>query len=69
MTPKCDDVNVRTGPSTGDARKGQVDEGTRVTVVKTVSGGSYGVTCDGEFRSGSRWHKISAIDGHSVSSL
>lgn len=69
MTPKCDDVNLRTGPSTNEARKGQVDEGTPVTVVKTVSGGSYGVTCDGEFRSGSKWRKISAIDGHSVSSL
>ncbi len=69
MTPRCDDVNVRTGPSTNHNAKGQVDEGDRVTVVNTVDGGSYGVACAGDFRSGSRWRKISAINGRSVSSL
>ena len=48
MTPRCDDINLRTGPSTSHAVKGRVDEGDRVTVVKTVDGGSYSVTCDGE---------------------
>jgi SpoIID/LytB domain protein len=69
MTPKCDDVNLRTGPSTGYAKKTNVDEGARVTVVSTVAGGRYGVTCAGRYRSGAYWHKISAINGKSALSL
>ena len=69
MMPRCDDINLRTGPSVSEARKGQVDAGARVTVKKTVSGGHYSVRCDGVVREGSRWHKISAIDGRSVLSL
>jgi SpoIID/LytB domain protein len=69
VTPKCDDVNLRTGPSTGYARKTNVDLGARVTVVKTVAGGFYGVNCAGRYRSGSYWRKISAINGRSVLSL
>jgi stage II sporulation protein D len=68
-TPKCDDVNLRTGPSTTYARKTQVDEGDVVTVVKTVDRGSYQTSCDGKWLSGSEWHKISAINGRSVESL
>ena len=69
VTPKCDDVRLRTGPSTTNSSKGNVDEGAEVTVVATVSGGSYGADCAGEYRSGSNWHKISAVNGRSVSSL
>src|SRR5215212_7483423 len=69
MTPRCDDINLRAGPSTNRAAVGQVDEGDRVTVVNTVDGGGYGVSCNDEFRSGSRWRKISAINGRSVESL
>jgi stage II sporulation protein D len=66
-TPKCDAVNLRTGASTTKAIKTQVDRGDLLTVVNTVSGGSYQTNC-GKWLSGSDWHKISAINGQSVSS-
>jgi SpoIID/LytB domain protein len=69
VTPKCDDVNVRSGPSTTFARKGSVDEGARLTVVATVAGGSYSATCRGVALSGSSWHKVSAVNGKSAASL
>ena len=69
VTPKCDDVNLRTGPGTTFTRKAQVDEGARLTVVAKVSGGSYGVQCAGAYQTGSYWFKISAINGKSVKSL
>jgi stage II sporulation protein D len=68
-TPKCDDVRLRTGPSTAHPRKTNVDEGDRVTVVATVDGAAYGVRCAGSYRSGDNWHRISAVNGRSVSSL
>ncbi|HUF85282.1 MAG TPA: SpoIID/LytB domain-containing protein, partial [Acidimicrobiia bacterium] len=68
-TPKCDDVNLRTGKSTTYKIKTQVDTGALITVVKTVSGGSYQTKCNSKSLSGSDWHKISAINGVSVSSL
>jgi stage II sporulation protein D len=69
VTPKCDDINLRTGPATTYTRKAQVDEGARLTVVATVTGGSYGSTCAGTYLSGSGWYKINAINGKSVKSL
>src|SRR5688500_5678149 len=41
VTPKCDAVNLRTGPSTTHAKKTSVNEGAQLTVVSTVTGGSY----------------------------
>ena len=68
MTPKCDYVNVRSGPSTTYAKKATLRLGAKVTVVATVSGGSYGTTC-GSWVSGSSWYRISAVNGKSASSL
>src|SRR5215212_5809528 len=68
MTPKCDATNLRTGPGTSYAKKTSVNEGTKLTVVATVSGGSWSATC-GTSLSGSSWHRIGAINGRSVSSL
>lgn len=68
-TPKCDKVNLRTGPSTSYVSKVKVNRGAQLTVVGTVSGGSYGTSCNGKWLSGSGWHKISAIDGRSVKTL
>jgi SpoIID/LytB domain protein len=68
VTPKCDAVNLRTGASTTYAKKTQVNTGAQLTVVSTVTGGSYSTTCVTAL-SGSSWHKISAINGRSVSSL
>ena len=68
VTPKCDSVNLRTGPSTTYTKKTSVNTGAQLTVVSTVTGGSYSTTCVTSL-SGSSWHRISAINGQSVSSL
>ena len=68
VTPTCDAVNLRTGPATTYARKTSVNEGAKLTVVATVAGGSYSTTCITAL-SGNTWHRISAINGRSVSSL
>lgn len=68
-TPRCDAVNLRTGPSTNYPKKRQVNEGARITVVTVVSGGHYSVKCAGKWRIGSGWYRISAINGKSVLSL
>jgi stage II sporulation protein D len=65
----CDSVNLRTGASTTYPIKKAVAASTKVTVVATVTGGSYRTTCNGVSRSGSSWFRISAISGKSVSSL
>ena len=69
VTPKCNDVNLRTGPATTYTRKAQVDLGARLTVVAKVSGGSYSAQCGGTNLTGSAWYKVSAINGKSVKSL
>jgi SpoIID/LytB domain protein len=68
VTPNCDGVSVRTGPGTTYTRKTTVSTGTLVTVVATVSGGSWTATCGGSL-SGSSWYRITAIGGKSVSTL
>jgi stage II sporulation protein D len=69
VTPKCDDVNLRTSPSTTATRKTQVDQGARLTMVAKVSGGAYRAYCAGGYLSGTYWFKFSAINGTSVKSL
>jgi SpoIID/LytB domain protein len=68
VTPKCDNVNLRTSPTTTATRKAQVDRGARLTVVARVSGGAYSASC-GTSVSGTYWLKFSAINGKSVKSL
>ena len=68
VTPKCNGVNLRTGPATTYTRKARVDAGARLTVVAKVSGGHYAARCAGS-QSGSTWYKVSAINGKSVKSL
>src|SRR5262245_57165657 len=53
VTPKCDAVNLRTGPSTTYTKKTSVNEGAKLTVVATVTGGSYATSCNGIALSGS----------------
>src|SRR5262249_35165033 len=68
VTPKCDNVNLRTGPSTTYTRKAQVDLGARLTVVATVSGGGYTASCAGA-QSGTGWYRISAVNGRSSKAI
>jgi stage II sporulation protein D len=67
--PKCDAVNLRTGPATTYTRKTSVNTGAVLTVATTVTGGSYLTSCLGISLSGSSWYRFSAINGKSVSSL
>jgi len=66
--PICAGVNLRTGPSTSRAVKVRLRTSSRVTVVATVAGSHWSASCAGP-KSGSRWSRISKIDGRSVKSL
>src|SRR5690348_9316837 len=57
VTPRCDNVNLRTSPTTTATRKTQVDTGARLTVVGKVTGGSYSAICGGA-QSGHDWYKV-----------
>jgi stage II sporulation protein D len=69
MVTACGDVNVRTSASTTATRKATLKAGVPVTVVGTVSGGSWKTECAGKAVSGSGWHKISHVNGKTVKSL
>jgi stage II sporulation protein D len=69
VTPTCDSINLRTGPSTTYTKKTSVNTGAVLTVAATVTGGSYLTSCLGVSLSGSSWYRFSAINGKSVSSL
>jgi len=69
VSPTCDAVNLRTGPSTTYTKKASVNTGALLTVAATVTGGSYLTSCAGISLSGSSWYRFSAINGKSVSSL
>ena len=62
-------VNVRTSASTSGAIRTSIKSGTKVSVTATVSGGTWRATCAGKTVSGSKWYRISAINGRSVKSL
>jgi hypothetical protein len=65
----CDGVSLRTRASTDATRKATLSAGTKVTVIGTVSGGSWRASCAGNAVSGSSWYKINQINGKSTSSL
>ena len=65
----CDGVNLRTRASTDGTKKATLPAGTKVTVIGTVSGGSWSATCSGNGLSGSSWYKINQVNGKSTSSL
>ncbi len=68
MVTACDGVNVRTSASTTATAAAKLVIYTSVTVIATVTGGSYSTTC-GVSVSGSAWVRISHVNGTPVSSL
>ena len=62
-------ANLRTSASTSARSRTSIKVGTTVTVVATVTGGSWRTTCAGKTVSGKTWYRISAINGRSVKSL
>ena len=69
LAAACDGVNLRTGASTSYAIKTSVKTGTTISVVATVTGGSWSSVCAGKAVAGSGWYRISAVNGKTVSSL
>ena len=68
MVAACSNVSLRTGAKTSATRKTTIAAGTPVRAVATVDGGSYSASCRGTV-SGSKWFKIDAVNGKTVSSL
>ncbi|MEO8437126.1 MAG: hypothetical protein ABI562_01615, partial [Chloroflexota bacterium] len=62
-------VNLRSTASTTARIRKVIATGTKVSVVATVTGGSWRSTCAGKAVSGKSWYRISAISGKSVKSL
>ena len=67
-TARCDDINIRTKPTTAAKKLREVNEGAVVTAVATVSGGVWSADCGKSMRS-KLWLKIVAINGKSTKSL
>jgi GH25 family lysozyme M1 (1,4-beta-N-acetylmuramidase) len=65
---KCDDVSLRTSPSTSATKKATLAAGASVLVVSRVTGGSWSTTCAGDTDSGTSWYRIGYVSGKSVSS-
>jgi GH25 family lysozyme M1 (1,4-beta-N-acetylmuramidase) len=65
---KCDDVRIRTQPRTTAKVLASIDEGARVTAVKTVRAGKWFARCGGRLES-RKWLKIVSINGKSTESL
>ncbi len=68
MAPACAGVNLRTGTATSRPAKARLSTKDRVTVVAKVTGTAWSTICDGP-KSGSKWFRISHVNGKSVRSL
>ena len=68
MAPACAGVNLRTRTSTSSTVKVRLGTSARLTVVATVTGGRWSATCP-TAKSGTGWHKVSAVNGKSVKRL
>ena len=64
----CDNVALRTRPSTSSTRKALLPDGVKVAAVARVSGDPWRVTCNGATKSGTSWFRISYINGKSSAS-
>lgn len=64
--PRCDGVKLRAGPSTADAVRAVIGTTTTVTVDTQVSGSAWQTLCAGHVLSGSKWARISSVDGTTV---
>src|SRR3954447_1115288 len=62
-------ANLRTSPSTLGRAWTVASVRTKVSVVATVTGGSWRTTCAGKTTTGTTWYRISAINGKTVRSL
>jgi GH25 family lysozyme M1 (1,4-beta-N-acetylmuramidase) len=65
---RCDDVRLRTQPHLNAKVVDSIDEGARVTAVKTVRAGKWSARCGGAIES-RRWLKVVSINGTSTKTL
>ena len=65
----CDNVALRTRPSTSSTRKALLPDGVKVAAVARVSGSPWRVTCNGVTKSGSSWFRISHVNGKNSAML
>lgn len=64
----CSGVALRSSASLSGNVKDRLAEGEDVLTVEAVSGGSWSASCDGS-TSGSKWYRISHVNGDTVQSL
>ena len=64
--PRCAGVKLRAGPSTADPVRAVIGTTTTVTVDTQVSGSAWQTLCAGHVLSGSKWARISSVDGKTV---
>ena len=64
----CDGVALRSRPGTGAGLKTRIREGTDVTTIGSVTGGTWSVACDGR-SAGTSWLLVSHVNGRGVKSL
>jgi GH25 family lysozyme M1 (1,4-beta-N-acetylmuramidase) len=60
---------LRSSTSTSATARSLIKTDARVTVVATVTGGSWNTTCAGSAVSGASWYRITGVNGTSVKSL
>jgi stage II sporulation protein D len=68
MVPACGGVNLRSGTSTATTVKARISAGATVTVTATVTGSAWSTVCAGT-KSGTKWYRISHLNGKAVSVL
>jgi GH25 family lysozyme M1 (1,4-beta-N-acetylmuramidase) len=65
---ECDGIALRRTPSTTSTREGLLSKNSKVVATALVAGKPWSKTCGGTFMKGTRWYRISAVNGESVSS-
>jgi GH25 family lysozyme M1 (1,4-beta-N-acetylmuramidase) len=68
LSAACDNVALRTRPSTSSTRKALLAAGVQVNALTKVTGSSWRVSCGGKTSSGNTWYRINNVKGQSVSS-
>ena len=68
MAPACAGVNLRTGTATSRPVMARLTTKDRVTVVAKVAGTAWSTLCSGP-KSGSKWYRISHVNGKTVRAL
>ena len=64
----CNDVALRSKPSTSATRKAVLPVDVKVTAVARVSGGRWIVSCNGKSTTGTSWFRLTTVNGRNVAS-